>query len=179
MKPKEMLVQFDLFLADREVRFEAVVIGGAALALLGVITRETQDCDVLDPSIPEAIATAAREFSQEISARGEDLREDWLNNGPEALKQVLPEGWLQRIKPLYSGAALQLQTLGRADLLKTKLFAYCDRGQDLSDCVALRPTQAELLEAADWLQNQDAHAEWPTHVERTLAALARRLGYGP
>ena len=67
MKPKEMLIEFDEYLAVRKLQFEAIVIGGAALAILGVVSRETQDCDVLDPNIPLDIEKAAHEFSHEIS----------------------------------------------------------------------------------------------------------------
>jgi len=66
MKPKETLMEFDEYLAVRKLTFEAIVIGGAALAILGVVSRETQDCDVLDPNIPPEVANAAREFSLEI-----------------------------------------------------------------------------------------------------------------
>lgn len=178
MRPKEMLVRFDGFLAEHGIRFEAVVIGGAALALLGVISRETQDRDVLDPAIPDEVAQAAREFSRRLRAAGEDLREDGLNNGPETLKKVLPPGWLLRLDNLFTGRALNLHTLGRPDLLKSKVFAYCDRGQDLKDCLSLKPTEQELGEALPWLVLQDVHPDWPVHVERSIAELRRRLGHG-
>jgi hypothetical protein len=65
--------------------------------------------------------------------------------------------------------------------LKSKLFALCDRGLDLPDCLALAlaPTPAELAEAAAWLEPQDLNPHWPAHVRTTLADLARRLGHGP
>jgi hypothetical protein len=107
---------------------EAIVIGGSALALLDVVSRETQDCDVLDPEIPEDVARAALDFGREVSQTGHVLKAEWLNNGPDSLKHVLSTGWRGRLEKLYFGTALRLQTLGRSDLLKTKLFAYCDRG---------------------------------------------------
>lgn len=178
MKPKETLIEFDLYLEERGLQFEAVVIGGAALALLGVISRETQDCDVLDPNIPEDVAKAARKFGAEARKKGIDLKEDWFNNGPQSLKDVLPKGWQSRFEKLYFGKALSLHTLGRSDLLKSKLFAYCDRGQDLIDCVALKPIQQELSEALEWIKAQDANPGWPDHVEKRIARLAKRLGHG-
>jgi len=51
MNPHDVITRFDEFLAERELRLEAVVIGGTALALLGVIDRPTRDCDVR-PSSP-------------------------------------------------------------------------------------------------------------------------------
>ena len=178
MKHKEILMEFDDFLAIRKLQFEAIVIGGAALSLLGVVTRETQDCDVLDPNIPASIEKAAREFSYEITKRGGELKETWLNNGPESLKDVLPKDWQLRLEKLYFGKALSLHTLGRSDLLKSKLFAYCDRGTDLNDCIALRPTQQELTDAIEWVKYQDANPGWPAHVESRLSKLAVRLGHG-
>ena len=64
MYPRQTLEAFDHFLAARGLYLEAVVIGGAALELLGVISRPTKDCDILHPSLPAAILAAAREFAQ-------------------------------------------------------------------------------------------------------------------
>ncbi len=85
---------------------------------------------------------------------------------------------MRRLQPAFSGHALHLQTLGRSDLLKTKLFALCDRGLDLPDCIALRPTAVELEDARPWVEEQDLNPDWPTHVRATFADLARRLGHG-
>lgn len=94
------------------------------------------------------------------------------------LANVLPEGWRLRVRPAFAGEALTLTTLGRADLLKTKLFALCDRGTDLADCIALAPTMQELEEAEPWLARQDMNPLWPDHVRSTLADLGERLGHG-
>jgi hypothetical protein len=177
MKPAEILRKFDAYLATKGLSFDAIVIGGAALAILGTITRETQDCDVLSPKIPADLLKAAKDFSREITAKGDDLKEDWLNNGAETLLDVLPKEWRKRTQELFSGTALHLQTLGRSDLLRSKFFAYCDRQQDLPDCIALKPTKAEMQETLDWLRHQDAHPGWPEHVNKQMAALAKRLGY--
>lgn len=178
MKPKEIILEFDQYLTCRKLQFNAVVIGGAALSILGVIARETQDCDVLDPEIPKDIEQAAKDFSRAYNNSGSSLRENWLNNGPVALKQILPSGWRFRLEVLYQGAALSLYTLGRSDLLKTKLFAYCDRGQDFGDCVAMQPLQEELSDALPWLKVQDTNPQWPAHVDSMISKLATRLGYG-
>jgi hypothetical protein len=71
-----------------------------------------------------------------------------------------------------------LDTLGRADLLKTKLFALCDRGTDLPDCVAMAPTATELAESLPWVASQDANPDRPAHVEATINDLKKRLGHG-
>lgn len=93
MRPRQTLEEFDTFLAERLLTLEAIVIGGAALELLGIVSRATRDCDILHPALPPAILAAARDFARERSAQGEVLESDWLNNGPEQLTQVLPGGW--------------------------------------------------------------------------------------
>jgi hypothetical protein len=62
--------------------------------------------------------------------------------------------------------------------LKTKLFALCDRGTDLGDCLALAPSADELDEAEPWVKEQDANPLWLDHVRATLDDLRRRLGHG-
>ena len=52
MRPRETLLAFDAFLEDRGLRLDAVVVGGAALNLLGVIFRPTKDCDIMYPCSP-------------------------------------------------------------------------------------------------------------------------------
>jgi hypothetical protein len=76
---REILETFDRYLAARGLRLDAVVIGGAALNLLGVISRATKDCDILDPPLPPPIVEAARTFAAELRRRGEGLQDDWLN----------------------------------------------------------------------------------------------------
>jgi hypothetical protein len=178
MLPRPTIEAFDAHLLGAGLRLEAVVIGGSALALLGVITRPTRDFDILAPDLPKEIAEAAQTFARGQRAIGIDLGDDWLNNGPSQLASALPSGWTHRVQPAFSGQALVLTTLGRADLLKTKLFALCDRGTDLRDCLALAPSAAELAEALPWVGFQDANPDWPAHVAATFADLQRRLGHG-
>lgn len=178
MLPRPTIEAFDRHLVAVGLRLEAVVIGGSALALLGVTTRPTRDVDILAPVLSGPIAETARAFAREQRRLGIELADDWLNNGPMQLGDVLPGGWQQRVQLAFEGRALVLNTLGRADLLKTKLFALCDRGTDLPDCVALAPTANEILEAMPWLAAQDANPDWPAHVRTTVADLQRRLGHG-
>ena len=42
-QPNEIIASFDIYLAEQSLNFEAIVVGGAALALLGIITRTTRD----------------------------------------------------------------------------------------------------------------------------------------
>lgn len=178
MKPEQTIAEFDRFLDARKLTLDAVVVGGAALALLGVITRETRDCDVLYPQLPDDVRDAARDFAEVRRAAGDALEDDWLNNGPASLADALPEGWLDRLQPAYSGRAITLRSLGRLDLLRSKLFALCDRGLDLADCVALAPTAEELAIVLPWLELQDANHGWPVHVREVFNDLRQRFGHG-
>lgn len=172
MKPAELLPQFDRFLAERGLRLDAVVAGGTALALLGIIQRETRDCDLLEPLLTEDLLWAAAAFARTLRDQGQVLRDDWLNNGPASLGPLLPEGWKQRLRLVHDGKALRLWSLGRPELLLAKLWALCDRA------LALRPSAAELAEAETWIIHQDLNPDWPAHVRSTLGDLAGRLGHG-
>lgn len=176
MLPKSLIPQFDDFLGHKNITFEAVAVGGTALALLGIITRETRDCDILSPEIPAEVAQAAAEFA-DIQDEFE-LRTDWLNNGPASLIKSLPKDWSTRTQIIFEGKNLKLFTLGRTDLLKTKLFALCDRDIDLGDCLLMKPTENELRDAMPWVKAQDAHPKWPERVDVVFENLKRRLGYG-
>lgn len=178
MRPKETIEGFDAFLAMRGLSLEAVVIGGAALSLLGVVSRQTRDCDILHPELPPEIVDAATEFAELRRRDGEVLADDWLNNGPSSLTDVLPARWIERVQTVFAGAAITLHCLGRIDLLMSKLFALCDRGIDLQDCIALAPTSTEIDEIMPWLEQQDANPDWPAHVRATVEDLQRRLGHG-
>jgi len=178
MLPRPTIEAFDRHLTGLNLRFEGVVIGGSALALLGILRRPTRDFDILVPELPPAIASAARDFAKAQREAGIDLIDDWLNNGPMQLGEVLPTGWRDRVQHIFEGQFLVLSTLGRLDLLKTKQFALRDRGTDLPDCVALAPTATELSECVPWLEVQDGNELWPEHVRATVDDLARRLGHG-
>ena len=58
--------------------------------------------------------------------------DEGLNNGPATLAGDLPPGWQGRVQVVFHGAAIELHTPGRSDLLKAKVFALCDRVSDLA-----------------------------------------------
>jgi hypothetical protein len=117
------LASFDRYLTERHLRFERVVIGGAALNLLGVVSRITKDCDILTPEIPKQIDEASRAFARQVRATGGTLQDEWFNSGPASLRDQLLPGWEGRLQAAFVGQAIHLHTLGREDLLCAKLFA--------------------------------------------------------
>lgn len=175
MDARKTIPAFDFYLAERRLTLRATVIGGAALQLMGVIARPTKDCDVLDPALPEEILRAADDFAATQAI--EQLQRGWFNNGPASLIRTLPPEWSGRLQRLYSGHALELLTLAREDLLRSKLFALVDRNIDLPDCVALQPTREELHVLLPWLDEQDGNEEWPRYVRTVIGQLAQELGY--
>ena len=178
MKPRETIEGFDTFLVERGMTLDAVVIGGTALGLLGVVARQTRDCDILHPELPAEILAAAEQFAKSRREVGDPLGDDWLNNGPASLADALPPGWIDRLQAAFDGAAITLRCLGRTDLIRSKIFALCDRGIDLMDCIALAPTEEELDEIEPWLAIQDLNTKWPAHVRAVLDDLRKRLGHG-
>ena len=171
--PTEIIPLFDSYLDERKLTFAAVAIGGAALSILGVVSRSTRDIDLLEPIIPESVATAAKAF-----AAMHGLSADWFNSGLSSLLQHLPADWHSRVQQLYAGKSLNLSTLGRIDLIRSKLWAMCDRMRDVEDLIALKPDDYEIDLAVTWVKPLDAHPDWPKHVENMSAALRRRLGRG-
>jgi hypothetical protein len=103
MLPRPTIEAFDRHLAALGLRLDAVVIGGSALALLGVTTRQTRDFDILAPELSREIADAAREFARAQRRLGIELMDDWLNNGPIQVGDVLPKAWQLRTRPVFEG----------------------------------------------------------------------------
>jgi hypothetical protein len=166
--------EFDKYLEKKGLFFKGTIIGGAALLILEISERQTKDVDCLSPQIPPEIKEASREFANEHSSL--KLDPDWLNNGPQTLLDNLPKDWRTRLSPLFLGSSLNLTTLGRPDLLKTKLFAFCDRTDpDFSDLLRLKPTEEELNDSIDWVKKCDANPGWPAHVENMFNNLKEAL----
>lgn len=167
-------------------RYAIVIVGGAALNLLGVVSRATRDVDILavahgdrlapppDP-IPSSLAAAIRTVGRDMG-----LADNWLNTGPALQwKQGLPRGIGGRVK-WRRFANLRVGLVGRPDLIRLKLYAAADGhpgDRHIQDLIALDPTDAELRAAARWVKTQDAGAAFPGLVDDAVAHL--RAGRGP
>ncbi|PCJ62323.1 MAG: hypothetical protein COA79_04465 [Planctomycetota bacterium] len=167
---------FDTYLFEKNLNFEGIIIGGAALNIMNITNRVTRDIDFLDPKIPLAIKDASINFiksnpSLQLNA------EEWFNNGPNALIRDLPQNWKNGLVEIYKGKAIQLKTLSRIDLLKTKLYAYCDRDIDLDDCIALKPSSEDIDDCREWVLKGDGNPHWPERVDEQFLRLKKELGY--
>ncbi len=175
---REALNTLGTLLRDRELAFEIVVIGGGGLLLLGLIQRPTKDLDTL--AIVEGGDQLARPLPAalveaiEDTARVLGLAEDWLNPGPtDQLKHGLPEGFRERTtRHAFGGLVVHLAA--RFDQICLKVFAAIDSGRkstQLQDLISLGPTDDELRDAAIWVKQQDAGAEFPTFVDAVVMHL--------
>ena len=170
-------------LADANVAYGIVVVGGASLNLLGLVTRATNDVDViatvanlqarpLELTEPPQPLPAPLQRAIETVQRDFDLPAGWMNTEIAAQwTQGLPPGLAKDLTwHRYSG--LQVGLAGRASLISLKLFAAVDRGPQsvhFQDLLALQPTSAELEEAALWVRTQDAAPEFPLLVDQVIA----------
>ncbi|CAN5878119.1 hypothetical protein BH11VER1_BH11VER1_20440 [soil metagenome] len=169
--------------ADGAAPETLVIIGGSALIALGIVSRTTKDVDIMagvdpvrglvDPRpMSDSLRSAADKVAREIQ-----LDSHWLNTGPaDQVLAGLPEGFLSRLTRHDYGPCLTLCFPDRFDLIHLKLFAIMDqgRGRHVSDLLALKPTDEELLLAARWVLTQDAGEVFPQIVRNTLET----LGYG-
>lgn len=172
----KVIKEFDLYLSGKNLEFEAVIMGGGALAIMGITDRVTRDIDCVAPEIPPQIKYASEKFCQDFPNLG--LDKNWLNNGPISIIKDLNEGWKERSTLIYSGNSIILYSLGRIDLIKTKLWALCDRSTvDLQDLLKLKPTISEINEARNWVIVLDGNPDWPVHVEIVIKKLIEKLGY--
>lgn len=91
---------FDNYLAKRKIEFSAIIIGGAALNIMGIISRETRDIDFLDPEIPVMVKEASVDFALATPELKLNPQE-WFNNGPIALQKNLPDGWKLDLQMIF------------------------------------------------------------------------------
>ncbi|QDU85834.1 hypothetical protein Pla163_29750 [Planctomycetes bacterium Pla163] len=162
----------------RGERHQVLVVGGVALAFGNVVTRTTQDVDVialsdpgrrtissavpLPPVLQQAVATVARDF---------DLAPDWMNSviGCQ-LDLGAPPGLLEEADWRTWGG-LDVGFAGRRALVALKLYAAADQGprsKHVHDLVALSPSEAEWNEARAWVRDQDHSPEFHRIVDQVV-----------
>lgn len=155
-----------------------IVIGGSALLALGLVSRSTQDVDVVALSGSTGLAEALPlpkplEDARSRVARDFDLPEDWLNSQAAAdmLRLGLPVGFTERLTRRDFGPSLIVRYASRFDQIHFKLHATVDRGggKHFSDLRALAPTEAELLAAARWSRTHDPSEGFLSELTKVLA----------
>jgi len=171
-------------LARRGEQAAIVVVGGTALNLLGVITRATQDVDVIAAGTPSGTAPPSEIRAPDplpdvlmravvTVARDLGLPDDWLNT-TVARQWVtgLPPGFAARVTWRQYGG-LWVGLAGRRDLIFLKLYAAADdvgpTSRHFKDLLALKPTADDLEAARRWIALQDASPEMHNVVDQVIA----------
>ena len=163
MKVYDIIQVLEVKLAELDLYLEITICGGAAIQMLGYSNRPTKDIDVILPKLPDMVTPLIREIAQE-----HHLAKDWLNNGPEALIHKLEPGWEQRSRIIYDTKNLVIRALSRQDLIFSKLYAMCDRREDIRDLIAMKVTGSELHKAGILVKEKDGHPDWPDWVDQCI-----------
>jgi hypothetical protein len=109
---------------------ELVVCGGAAMLFGNYNKASTQDIDMLKPVKDPVL----KEISKKLAKEFEHLRDNWLNSDSSSfLSDSLPRDWELRLEERFTGSHLRVLSLGREDLLYSKLCAHIDREMDEDD----------------------------------------------
>ncbi len=158
-----------------------VIIGGAALNLLGIVSRSTRDVDVVAMTSPDGDLTVPPDplpefLTKAVETVARDLRLDpkWLNRGPASQWEIgLPPGFVDRLHwrsygPLHVGIA------DRFDLIHFKMEASADQpssggNRHLEDLLALRPSDIELEAAVTWVKEKNVGADYHDVINKVRA----------
>jgi hypothetical protein len=169
-----------LMLVRRRPPIHLVVCGGSALIALRLVTRTTQDVDVL-ATLEDGRLQCARPLPDWLLADAEAVRSEislpihWLNDGPadeNLFRLGLPVGVAERLVRRDFGAALHVSFIGRYDQIHFKLYAAADQGgRHFTDLKKLEASPDELLAAARWTFTQDVSDAFRQVVVEVLQAL--------
>ncbi len=171
MNTKAILNILEAELKVHSETLEITICGGAAIQLLGYSNRPTKDIDVIVPTIPDRLQPLIKSI-----AYTHQLADDWLNNGPASLIHDLEIGWKDRTTLLYRGPHLTIRVLSRHDLIFSKLYAMCDRREDIRDLLAMQVTDGELQIAGLQVKNKDDNPNWPKWVDICIAEIIEERG---
>ncbi len=163
-----------------------VVCGGAALNILGIVSRTTMDIDVLAAIHHGRMEQAKTLFTGTMLKCIEDVAKDfgapkkWLNPGPGNLfEKGLPNGITERLCRESFGRHLDVYWISRFDLICLKLYAAADdvtrtrRDVDIQDLHKMQPQHEEIDKAILWMRTLYDYEEKKIVLEDVL----RDLGY--
>lgn len=181
----EALEALGELLAEQDLAFHAIVLGGANLLVSGVIDRPTVDVDVIAERgaagellpatpLPDAIADAVA-----IVARLKGLPLDWFNSVAGSEVQFgVPDGCMARLRPQVF-SALTVWWVDRTDIIAFKLVAAVDHrshpaNKHLEDLRLLAPSAPELRHAVTWFERITAPS---SAVFTELGHILKEFGY--
>jgi len=169
---QKALKLLDEELTKKNFKTELTICGGAALILMGIISRDTVDVDVVATQIPEAVLAAAKVVAKKLK-----YPEDWLNNKVNPIIERLPKDWQDHLVTLFTGKAVTIKSISRQDLVSAKLHAAVDRrARDYSDLVDLKPTAPEIALATQYCLKQAPNDNYEVWVNGFVRMLKKDLG---
>lgn len=122
---KEIIKTLDRTLTES---LDIVLIGGAAMILHFGSKRATRDIDAI---LIKGKSTVLEDAVKKIS-ESYNLPKNWLNIAAKGFIDVLPQDFMNRLKPLkFNLKKVNLFVLGRVDQIAMKIVAL--REQDLED----------------------------------------------
>ena len=174
----------NLLATRKRAWFWLVVCGGSALLAQEIISRSTEDVDILAVRdweggvdrafpMPEALKVAAAEVADELHLGG-----NWLNSAaslhfPDL--HLLPASFWQELETRDYGNYLKISFVTRSGHIQLKTYAALNRAKprDLDDLRTLAPTSAETEAAVRWVLD---HITVLSHRDK-LPYLLTHLGH--
>lgn len=160
---EEALQLLGNLLATRKgAAFWLVVCGGSALLAQEIISRSTEDVDILAMRdweggvdrafpMPETLKVAAADVADELHLSG-----NWLNSAaslhfPDL--HLLPASFWQELETREYGHYLKISFVTRSGQIQLKTYAALNRAEarDFEDLLALAPDARETENALRWL----------------------------
>lgn len=174
----------NLLALRKGVGFWLVVCGGSALLAQDLISRATEDVDILAMRdwdggldcafpMPEALKVAAAQVADELHLGG-----NWLNSAaslhfPDL--HLLPASFWQGLETRDYGHSLRISFVTRSGQIQLKTYAALNRAKprDLDDLRTLAPTSVETEAAVQWVLD---HITVLSHRDK-LPDLLAHLGH--
>lgn len=167
-----VLKDLSLEMKKEEGKESLSIFGSSSLIIQGISRsgRSTKDIDVvnkeLDPKALYAAFNVADKWGLDIT---------WLNSAGHIFKRNLPEGWEKRLVSLYKDDVLEVKSLSRRDLIKTKFMALVNRDNefDKDDLFDLRPKPMELKQAYNYVLGLKKHDK--DRIKSQYSAIIKEL----
>lgn len=131
-------------LLDQELavygRLYLIAISGGAVIALSNNERRTNDVDVVMGDLNDEMILAAEKVGKKLK-----LKEGWLNKSAESFNADFGLNWENRLRDIYIGKNLIVRAIHEDDLIRSKYFAFLNRGHDLEDLIHLKPARVRII----------------------------------
>ena len=148
------LNELDLLLSSKNLQLKIVICGAYAIHLHGYSRGlYTLDVDSITKLDSVEVIQAIQEIGNKLG-----LGPKWLND--QASTVSIPEGTIQRSKPIHHWKSIQASLIDRLDLIKMKVSAFSIRREqttkDWEDLELLETTPTEINSAIEFLKLTNA-----------------------